>query len=142
MAVFALVVYWVTCACYCLTASNDRAKLSLAGLGVAFGKLFDAYNDTDFNDARSAVVVLGSQLKLDAAAIMYFKGHLRASNEAQASVPSLGDAVAVMKTAIVKASSYTSDQTALERIGDPLRMTFDGIVRILRNATRVTKKAP
>lgn len=46
-------------------SDNERAKLSLNGLGVAFGELYQRYHDWAFVEARLAVAQLGLRLRLD-----------------------------------------------------------------------------
>ncbi|MEA2599164.1 MAG: hypothetical protein QOF89_156 [Acidobacteriota bacterium] len=56
---------------------NKQAKLSLAGLGVTFERLFETYNHRIFIEARGAIAVLGLSLPLDSKARGYFEKYQR-----------------------------------------------------------------
>jgi calcineurin-like phosphoesterase family protein/tetratricopeptide (TPR) repeat protein len=116
---------------------NQRAKLSLAGLGVAFGNLLEAYSDPIFRDARAAVGVLGLTLQLDATARGFFQKHLR---EARAQgAPEMTAATALESfEAAVRATGELCDPAdpLAARLPLPGQLTFERLRSLLSHAAQ------
>lgn len=127
-----LAAYSVSDECETVPPDNEAIKLGLAGMAVAFGKLFSAYSEHEFDEARAACAVIGSHLKLDHRAASYFTGYLERAAAAKTRIPTIDTALSILKAGIVSAAGYTSDVDVLARIGEPKRLTFEGIVRLVR----------
>ena len=116
---------------------NQRAKLSLAGLGVAFGNLLEAYSDPIFRDARAAVGVLGLILQLDATARGYFQRHLREARAQGAPEMTVATALECFEAA-VRATGELCDPTdpLAARLPLPGHLTFEKLRRLLSHSTQ------
>lgn len=108
---------------------NKQAKLSLAGLGFAFGALYADYNDLIFNDARLAVAQLGLLTRPDIKTKSYFESY---QSEAQAigSTPAngLAEMCERLQAALERSWECCSEQELLaDRLPKPADMRFDGL---------------
>lgn len=116
-----------------LTAKN--AKLSLAGLGVAFRELFAATGDSAFLRAQAACGHLGLLVpELDGKTRGYFEGHRDAG--ARHGIGDLGvaDALAAIRAAAILAADEVAPEDGLyfERlIGEPDGYRFTALERLL-----------
>lgn len=110
---------------------NDRAKKSLAGLGVAFAELFKRYPDRAFIEARYAVGQLGLKLRLDDTARRYFKSHLGEAEAEGVKPTDLDGAFSRLQTGLNLAWENCAEHESLtERIPKPQAMRFDGLKRL------------
>lgn len=112
---------------------NDRAKLSLAGLGVGFGDLYSAYNNPLFRDARMAVTVLGQTLRLDEKTATYFKNHENETLRDGAIRPTLDIALQQINQGVAAAIATGVDEAVATFI--PMEMTFNGLQQLVSNSS-------
>ncbi|MGB5834022.1 MAG: hypothetical protein WBG92_18835, partial [Thiohalocapsa sp.] len=97
-----------------------RAKLSLAGLGVAFGALRERFAGARFDSGRSAVAWLGLRLDFDARARSYFERHRDEAQAHGASTTSLDQAISQLRDALTAAWEISGRQAELaDRIRPP-----------------------
>lgn len=111
--------------------SNDQAKMSLAGLGVAFGELFAAHREVVFRDARAAVAILGLQLHCDATAVGYFQKHLREATADGAKAPSVCDAFDAFHRGVVATEKIGVHEDVAAVVPDAARLEFEGLRRLV-----------
>jgi hypothetical protein len=114
---------------------NERAKLSLAGLGVAFGELYDQYHDRAFIEGRMAVAVLGLTLRLDATTKSYFERHKAESRAEGVEDMDWPAAIEKFKVVVESAWSLCGERNEFgQKISPPADMTFEGLRRLVENA--------
>ncbi len=110
---------------------NRRAKLSLAGLGVAFGELHGRFRDPRFIAGRGAAAHLGLRLDLDAKSLGYFERHKRDAEEAGARTVDPAEAMDELCAALIAAWEVCGRRDELaERISPPVSMSFSGLARL------------
>lgn len=115
---------------------NDRAKKSLAGLGVALRALYELYHDRIFVEATMAVAVLGLSLRLDPTTRGYFERHLKESQTYGIKVMNHKEAFEKFATVVEIAWSYCDEQEEFsKRISSPSEMTFNGLKKLIENAS-------
>lgn len=112
---------------------NRNAKLSLAGLGVAFGVLQERFADPRFDPGRSAVVWLGLRLDLDARTHGYFERHRDDAQARGASTSSLDEAITQLRDGLNAAWEVSGRQAELaDRIRSPSQMGFSDLSRLVQ----------
>ena len=114
---------------------NDTAKKILAGIGVAFGKLFAAHHDVAFRDAQAAVAALGLQLRLDETTRRYFEINLAEATADGAEVPAIPDAFDVLRRGIIAAQSIGVHAAVAAVVPDARKLHFEGLRRLIAAAT-------
>lgn len=122
--------------CDAVPPNNDRAKLSLAGLGVAFKELYGAYHDRLYLEGLIAVALLGKQLDLDKKSSGYFDRHLQESLEEGASLPTIEDALRLFPQTLQSAIIHTHSDRVKEICGSPKGLSFEGLTRLIGAAVR------
>jgi len=116
---------------------NNRAKKSLAGLGVAFGEIYELYHDFIFLEAKMAVSVIGLTLRLDTTARSYFERYQQDSQAAGIQPMNIENAFEKFKAAVMSAFEYCPESVDFStRISLPSEMTFLGLKRLIDNATQ------
>lgn len=124
--------------CPAALVDNDRAKKGLAGLGVAFGALYDAYNNPAFRDARMAVAILGLTLRLDAMSEGYFQKHAQESVSQGAPQPDLQQAFKLLRGGVI-AAAVSSVVDIPTRIANADELTFDGLHQLVRHSSKARR---
>jgi hypothetical protein len=115
--------------------SNDRAKHSLASLGVAFRDLYIRHHDQAFIEAQGAVGQLGLMLRLDPRARTVLEGHLREAREAGVTDTDLHGALQRLHRGLTKAWELCSQRDTLaDRLPNPAEMTFTGLASQLSSS--------
>jgi predicted MPP superfamily phosphohydrolase len=122
-----LEAYSLSDQCEARRVDNNRAKTSLAGLGVAFGALHEAYHNPDFRNARMAVAVLGLPLRLDSTTKGYFDRHAREAADQGAHPPELDQAIPLLQAGIAAAELVGVDAKISELLPKAEKMTFKGL---------------
>ncbi|MCF8145338.1 MAG: metallophosphoesterase [Deltaproteobacteria bacterium] len=110
---------------------NDRAKISLAGLGVSFGELFTSYHETAFRDARAATAVLGLQLHLDQETKGYFQKHLQEAIAGGATAPDLDTSFNLFREGVIAAEAIGVDAEVSSALPPATSLTYDGLRRLI-----------
>jgi tetratricopeptide (TPR) repeat protein len=118
--------------CPAVLVDNNQAKNSLAGLGVAFGALYDAYANPAFRDARMAVAVLGQTLRLDPTARGYFQTHAREVTAQGATRPNPKQALLALSAGIVAAAQIGLDATLTDLLPKAEALTFAGLQQLVQ----------
>ena len=126
-----LVAFSLSDDCDASRVDNDRAKMGLAGLGVAFGELFDRYRETAFRDSRIAVAVLGSQLKLDPKTAGHLRKHIEEATKAGAAEPPVEDAFVLFRNGIAVAESVGVNAFVEAIVPDAAHLDFEGLQRLV-----------
>lgn len=112
--------------------SADRAKLSFAGLGVAFGKLAESQPDCPFSLARRAVAYLGRLTTSDTLALGYFDKYDRAADQINTSHPkNIEEAIAWLTTAVIQAG-HELLSPFLKALLKPEQVSFDMLLDFLK----------
>lgn len=111
---------------------NDRARRSLAGLGVAFDGLYGRFGDQRFIAGRGAVAHLGLSLPdLDPKTKGYLEGHRREAETAGDHTADPLEALRQLVTALVAAWEVCGERDRLSgRVLAPDSMTFAGLARL------------
>lgn len=104
-----LAAYSISDECPLQAASRDEAGRSLASLGVAFGELHAAYNDSTFQDARAAVGVIGAPLTHDMTTKAHLNRYCREAVAAGASLPELAEAFERLQAGVRAADALGAD---------------------------------
>jgi len=126
-----LAAYSLSDECPAVRVVNDEAKKILAGLGVAFGGLFEGYRESVFRDARVAIAILGQQLNLDPMSAGYFQRHIEASAAAGATIPTIEEAFAQFKKGVTEAASLGVGKTVERFVVDASHLNFGGLQRLI-----------
>jgi len=109
-----------------VSIENNSAKRSLAGLGMAFGKLFEQSKSQTFIEARGAVAVLGFRLQLDPVANSYFAQHRQETEAAGIGKVDVGTAMLRLQEGLIKAWEACPEKASLaDRIPAPQTMKFN-----------------
>lgn len=122
-----LQAYSLSDQCHAGRVGNDQAKTSLAGLGVAFGILYNDYRDPAFRDGRMAVAVLGKTLHLDVTANGYFDRHSREATEQGALLIELDQTIPLLLASIAAAKRIGVNAQISEVLSKTGEMTFKGL---------------
>lgn len=102
----------------------EQAKLSCAGLGIAFGKLAKPRPDCPYARARRAVTYLGRLTNPDPKALGYFENHDRAADSINTPHPqSIEEATAWLTTAVTRAGHELLDPF-LKSLANPEQVSF------------------
>lgn len=120
--------------CPATQVDNDRAKNSLAGLGVAFGALYVAYANPAFRDARMAVAVLGQTLRLDATTRGYFQTHVREATAQGATRPTPEQAFLALSAGLVAAAQIGLDAALTKLLPKAEALTFAGLQQLVQHS--------
>ncbi|WP_322076546.1 P-loop NTPase [Burkholderia cepacia] len=110
----------------------NRAKLSCAGLGVAFGKLAEPRPDCPYARARSATAYLGRLTNPDPKTLSYFDKHDRAAEAIHTPHPrDIEEAIAWLTTAVAQAGHEIQDPF-LKALAKPAQVSFDMLRDLLK----------
>jgi 3',5'-cyclic AMP phosphodiesterase CpdA len=111
---------------------NQSAKQILAGLGVAFGNLYDSFNQRIFIEGRGAVAALGLTLPLDSKAYRYFENHKRESQAAGVVTADVDIAFERFEAAAQLIRQFLDfDLIVALRVAMPRTLTFRGLHRLI-----------
>lgn len=103
----------------------EQAKVSCAGLGVAFGKLAEPRPDCPFALARRAVAFLGRLTKPDSNTLDYFSKYDRNADKIHTPHPnSIEEAIAWLTTAVARAGRELQDPF-LKALLKPEQVSFN-----------------
>jgi predicted MPP superfamily phosphohydrolase len=119
---------------------NDRSKIGLAGLGVAFGALYDSHHDTTFRDARGACGMLGLTLHLDDTTRGYLDRYY--AEALRQGMPKVGidQAFEALERGITATwERFDRDGQIARRIPSQADMRFDGLKNLVRRASERAK---
>jgi hypothetical protein len=110
---------------------NNNVKQCLAGIGVAFGELYNKYRERIFIEALGAIAQLGFKLILDDTTKNYFTQHQAIAQ--QEGVTQVDDALALERVirGIVQAGEK-SGATLPFYIPRPETLTFEGLKSLLK----------
>jgi hypothetical protein len=118
-----------------MCSPDPYLPFTLAGLGVAFGDLYNQYHDRAFIEGRMAVAVLGLTLRLDATTQGYFERYQAESRAEGVADMDLPVAIEKFKVAVQSAWSVCGERNELgQKISPPADMTFEGFRRLFENA--------
>lgn len=117
------------------SVDNNQAKKILAGLGAAFGALYDAYNNTAFRDARMAIVVLGLTLRLDTISEGYFQKHAHETAQQGAVTPDIDHAFKLLQAGIIVAEKIGIEISLTALLPKAQELTFEGLKQLIQGAT-------
>jgi tetratricopeptide (TPR) repeat protein len=126
-----LAAYSISDDCPPSRVSNDQAKLSLAGGGLAFAKLFESYREVAFRDARAAVAVLGKQLHLDARAAESFQAGLAEAKADGAIVPTVEEAFVIFRKGVAAAELIGIHEAISTVVPDAAHLDFSGLQQLV-----------
>ena len=126
-----LAAFSVSDDCPTSRVENDRAKLSLGGMGLAFRELFTAHREVAFRDARISVAVLGQQLNLDSTSVGYFQTHLQEAKADGAKVPSVEESFHLLHQGVVTAKAIGLNSAVSAVVPDAAHLNFDGLKRLV-----------
>ncbi|MYM54937.1 P-loop NTPase [Thalassovita mangrovi] len=102
----------------------ERAKLSCAGLGVAFENLLSGVPDSAFAKGRRAATHLGWQTNPDPRAAGYFERHQSELDEAGTPVPADNDEALVWLSEAAQSAHAELDDALLRNLQKNGRLTF------------------
>lgn len=112
--------------------TSEQAKLSCAGLGVAFGKLAESRPDCPFARARRAVAYLGRLTNYDPKAHGYFDKYDREADKIGTPQPkSIDEAIGWLTSAVAQAGRKLQDPF-LKALSKPEQASFS----MLRNSLK------
>jgi hypothetical protein len=104
--------------------TDERGKLSCAGLGVAFGKLAQLDPDCPFAKARRAAAYLGRLTKPDPKSAGYFDRYDREADKLKTPYPhNITEAIVWMAAGVAQAGGELQDPF-LRSLADPKRVSF------------------
>jgi hypothetical protein len=119
----------------------EQAKLSCAGLGVAFGKLAERHPDCPFARARRAAAYLGRLTTSDPKALGYFAKHDRDADKIGTPHPkSIEEAVGWLTTAVAQAGRELQDPF-LKALLKPEQVSFNMLREFLNPAPQPRLRA-
>jgi hypothetical protein len=110
---------------------NKQATTILAGLGVPFGALYDAYGSSAFRDARMAVAILGLTLKPDNRSEAHLGTHQRETEAQGANAPNLEQAIPLLQAGIAAAAQIGLDARIGELVSQAEEITFSGLEELI-----------
>jgi hypothetical protein len=111
---------------------NKQAKLSLAGLGVAFRELHGRFRDPRFAAGLAAVAHLGLRLELDPKTQGYFEHYRRDAKAAGADTADAAQALQQFRAALAAAWEVGGQPASLAaRVVPPASMGFAGLIRLV-----------
>lgn len=120
--------------------SGKDYVLALAGLGVAFGAMFEEFGDPVFRVARGAVGQMGLRLPGDATAKGYFGKYRDDAARGGVKEMTVDQAVEAIRKAVATAHDLCEDEGAkiAEELschfGDPWRQTYRALTEKLKSA--------
>lgn len=115
------------------TLSADHAKKALRGLAKAFAELYTQYGRHEFVDARAASTTMGLLVSKDDFILKELGNELESDGIPKPT--NMNDAIAsLIKGLAVAIECGGSRAQLLERIGDPVRYKFTGLLRCLETA--------
>lgn len=123
--------------CPATLVHNELAKNSLTGIGLAFGALYDAYNNPAFRDARMAVAVLGQSLRLDSTAKSYFQKHAREATAQGAEQPDQAQAIQQFRSGVIAAAEVGLDASLTALLPKEGGLTFEGLEQLVWHSSSV-----
>lgn len=123
--------------CPTTMVNNNDAMKSLAGLGVAFGALYDAYNNPVFRDARMAVAVLGQTLHLDSKAKGFYQTHAHDAAAQGAAQPDRDQAFQLLRAGIIAAARVGFDTFLTALLPKAEELTFEGLEQLVGHSKNV-----
>lgn len=110
---------------------TKQAKLSLAGLGVAFRELYKQYHAPHFIAGLGAVAYLGQHLPLDEGSRRYFAQHKKDADAEGTSTADPAQALEQLGAALLAAWEVCGKREELAaRISPPGAMKFTGLARL------------
>lgn len=119
--------------------TSEQAKLSCAGLGVAFGKLAESRPDCPFARARRAAAYLGRLTNPDRRTLGYFDNYDREADKISTPHPkSIDEAINWLATAIAQAGCELQDPF-LKELLKPEQVSFKMLHDFLRPAPAPTR---
>jgi hypothetical protein len=111
---------------------NRQAKLSLAGLGIAFRELHGRFRDARFAAGLSAVAHLGLRLDLDPKTQGYFEHYRRDAQAAGVSTADTAEAMQQFRAALAAAWEVSGQPASLAaQIAPPTSMGFAGLTQLV-----------
>lgn len=121
---------------------NKQAKLTLAGMGVAFEKLYDHYHESIFRDAQHACGVLGLCLFLDTTAETYFLRYCENTSKQGAPEMDIQQAFDAFLLGVATAWSYADIDENLSRQLPLARdeMSFEELIKLI-HASQAKKES-
>lgn len=120
----------------------ERSKLSLTGIAIAFGKLYDEYRERVFADGRAAAAVaataiLGSDLESDSKAD-FLKRHSSKNKSSGAKAPASEEATQQLQKSVIVASDYVRSDAVKARVSDVRGLSFEQLYNLIRKSTNRT----
>jgi len=131
-----LAVYSLCDQCTKTQVDNYSAKVALAGLGVAFGALYDAYNNPKFRDARMAIAVLGLTLPADDTSDKYFRIHSHEASAQGAHQLKQDQAFQQLRAGVIAAEQVGLEKALTNLLPKAEALTFDGLERLVQHASQ------
>lgn len=118
-------------------------KFGLAGIGVAFGKLYTRFRDERLKNALASVAWLGLKLQVDQKAHGYFEKHMNEATLAGAANPiHLQDALSKFKDGTLAAWEVSAiSQDIVERLIPPESFGFDGMEKLFSRIIQADSSA-
>jgi uncharacterized Rmd1/YagE family protein len=119
---------------------NKQVKLSLAGMGVAFEKLYAQYHEIVFRDAQHACGVLGLCLSLDTTTENYFTKYCKSTSKQGAPDMDIKQAFDAFSHGVVTAWNYAEiDEILFKQLPfAKYEISFYGLMKLIRDSK--TKK--
>lgn len=120
--------------------SDKDCVLALAGLGVAFGAMFEEFGDPVFRAASGAAGQMGLRLPGDKKARGYFGKHRDDAARDGVKEMTVDQAVEVIRKAAAAAHDLCEDEAAdiaeelADHFGDPWRQTYRALTEKLKSA--------
>lgn len=119
--------------------TDNDAKLTCAGLGVAFGKLTETFPDCPFALARRAAAFLGRLVATDLKALGYFEKHDRETDRLGTSHPqNIKEAISWLKSGVIEAGRRINDPF-LKELLNPEKISFNMLSGLLTPAPKPTR---
>ncbi|MFP5517777.1 MAG: metallophosphoesterase [Alphaproteobacteria bacterium] len=122
--------------------SGKDCILALAGLGVAFGALFEKFDDSTFRLARSAAGQMGLRLPVDLKARGYFEKYRSDTAQRGGKEMTVDQAIEAIHKAVATAHDLCEDEAAeiaeelADQFGDPWRQSYRALTETLKSAVR------
>lgn len=130
-----LASYSLSNECSFVRVDNYDARISLAGLGEAFGSLYDAYRDPAFRDARMAVATLGLTLPFDEISEKYLPNHAREAASQGAIQPDQEQAFRHLHAGVVAAAQVGLDSYLTDLLPKAEELSFAGLEQLVGHAS-------
>lgn len=126
-----LAAYALSDQCPAPPVDNEHARMTLAGMGVSLGKLYAAYNNRDFRDARMAVATLGQTLPFNLTAVHYSQRHADEATAQGAVQPNLEQAFDWFHAGVIAAAKIGVDATVAALLPKADEFVFAGLRRLI-----------